>query len=432
MPDFLLKIKADAKQFGQEVASVVKNLNATVPHQIGEIFKSPFAQFLSAQGLFEFSKEILHTAEELEHLSRRTGIGVEELQELDFAAKRTGSSMENFVSVLRRLAVAKTAALGAPRGEAARAFSVLGIGAEDLRSATPYDLLKKISAGLKDGALSTRQFAAFLAVAGRTADSVLPAMREGIDDLAKAARDAGKVIKEDIIDELAAANKAFRVSTGGILQSLLPAITFVAKGLDFALTTTRIALINVKGAFEEMFHAGAAARAEAAGQRIFDQMLDRYDPRLAQKPSGMQPGDEDLERQRQIEELRKKNLVEFLELQLRQLPPEERLNAALAERLSLLQALNSETDELQKEKLKAAINDIDRRISGTTTPEAKARGSSLTLQADQFARMGLYITSGAAAFSQNMVSLSKEILHEAKRTNQLLENNNQVIEETFG
>ncbi len=430
MPEYLLKIKADAKQFGQEISGVVKKLNATVPGQIGQIFKSPFAQFLSAQGLLEFSKEILNTATELEHLSDRTGIGVEELQELDFAAKRTGTTLEAFVAVLRRLAVQKTAALGSPRGEAARAFSILGISANDLRGASPDELLKKISAGMKGATLNTQQFAAFLNVAGRTADQVLPAMRDGIDDLAKAAQNAGKVIKKDVIDELAAANKALSASLGGVLQAIVPVLAWILRGLDFASTFTKVALINAKGAFEELWNPGAAASAQTEGQKVFDQMLDRYSGQ-EKKPPGTQPGEEDLERQKQIEDLRKKNLMEFLELQLKQLPAEQRLNALYAERLSLLQDLNGETDELQKQKIQAALNDIDKSISGASTPETKA-GSGITMQADQFARMGLYISAGAASFSQNMLGLSREILHEAKKTNQLLEANTQAVEESFG
>jgi hypothetical protein len=270
-------------------------------------------------GLTNLAVQALDTADALGDTSERLGVGVEALQEYRFAAEQSGSSQEALDAGLQKLGInlAEFAATG--KGPAAAAFKTLGISAEEAR--TQFSSIETVLPQLAEGFKNTENQAQRLALAqdllGRGAVSLVPLLsrgKEGIDDLAQSAHEAGGVIGKDLIDqagelqnEFTAASKAIKNEFTRALIELAPYLVAATQGTaalvhqvsEFArgvglLGTGKLqqATADVRGAQEEL----AALQRD---QAIVTQQLQSLTARQAAGDTSRMLG-------RQIEALQRK------------------------------------------------------------------------------------------------------------------------------
>jgi hypothetical protein len=171
-----LRLKPDAASFaeGDKLISGIKGGLAAIV---------AFSGFRWAQGMIQ---ETVELGGAIADLSQKVGVPAETLQQLGYAAKLSGSSMEALGQNLGRLSkLAYDAGKGGK--EAAQAFSKVGVkikGADGaLRPAE--DLLADIAdhiAGLPDG---TEKTAKAMALFGRSGKDMIPLLNEGGAGIAK-------------------------------------------------------------------------------------------------------------------------------------------------------------------------------------------------------------------------------------------------------
>ena len=126
---------------------------------------------------------------ELSHLSARTGIGIEDLSTLGFAAQQSGVSVEMLAHGLMHLA--RTTATAANGGqEATQALAMLHLRAADLVNLAPDQQLSKIADAISAIGNPTQKAAAALAVFGRSGTQMLPLLNQGAAGLAEFRRQA--------------------------------------------------------------------------------------------------------------------------------------------------------------------------------------------------------------------------------------------------
>src|SRR6266511_2611906 len=99
MPEFKVRITAEAQQFGQVIRNTVNVLNK----QLTGVLGSRFAQFFGAGAVTLAAKQTLDYASRFNDAARKLGVGVEFLQEAAFAARQTGASFEVVADALKRL-----------------------------------------------------------------------------------------------------------------------------------------------------------------------------------------------------------------------------------------------------------------------------------------------------------------------------------------
>lgn len=279
--DFLIKIMADGRGAAVEaerVAGALGRINTAAAKTSTTL--AGLGRWLGGIGigyiLARMTREAMSNADALKDMADRTGIGVESLQELKYAAERSGASIEAFATALRMLAVAQSDALG---GSESRldAFARLGVSVDDLKSKNPEGLLRQISRAMSGGATTSQTIADALEVMGRSADEILPAMRSNLDALAESARKAGVIIREQVVNRLAAGNDEWEIAIQRMKALMAEAISPTVIAID----VMRTALKNIPVLAKYSFHAISRNEDKATAAKVqywenWGETYDRY------------------------------------------------------------------------------------------------------------------------------------------------------------
>jgi|GEM_PF-2983271 len=151
-------------------------------------------------------------------MAKRTGVSVEALSGLQFAASRSGVAVGELEGGLRGMA---RTVLDADRGLSTATDSLdrLGLAAGDLQGLAPEDQFKLLADRISQVPDATTRAALAMKIFGRSGTALLPMMQDGakgIDDLVAAARKMGLIITT----EQARAAEAFQDQWGDMLQTL--------------------------------------------------------------------------------------------------------------------------------------------------------------------------------------------------------------------
>lgn len=218
------RIQANLQSFGKRMAVVGASING-----LGAAAAAP---------MLAMAKSFAAAGNELDVLSKRTGISTESLSVLQYAAEQTGGSLGDVTgaigSVQDKLNDAASGSLEAAMSFAKLGLSVQGLGRmkpED-RFATIADRLSKIRNPAQQAALATEIF-------GGSAEALLPLIKQGSAGLAQMrdrAKELGLVMDGETAKSGAALTSAFadlqnssRSVINEIGASLAPLLTSVAK-----------------------------------------------------------------------------------------------------------------------------------------------------------------------------------------------------------
>lgn len=175
------------RQFGGQIRQIGVQLGA-----VGGLITAPFAASLAT-----FTK----VGDRLDKLSQRTGIAVDALSEIGFAARQNGSSLDAFGNGIR---VMNTSLLDLERNLSTQAFlfEQLKLSFEDLRGLDTEqrflaiaDAISKIEDPGRQAAVATRLF-------GRAGSDLLPLLKQGAEAIAEYRKEA-RILNIDVAPETA-------------------------------------------------------------------------------------------------------------------------------------------------------------------------------------------------------------------------------------
>ncbi|MCL4743595.1 MAG: hypothetical protein KJZ54_15480, partial [Phycisphaerales bacterium] len=141
----------------------------------------------------------------LDKMSQRTGISVEALSELGFAAEQSGADLQTLEKGVRTL---QRSINDAERGlsTATDAFSDLGLTAEQLRGLTPEEQFKLVAEALSRIEDPSKRAALAMQLLGRAGTQLLPLMQNGvrgIEELQEQARSLGLTVSTETAKDAA-------------------------------------------------------------------------------------------------------------------------------------------------------------------------------------------------------------------------------------
>ena len=275
---FLIEILGKSDQFAGEVRKVVNSLNTEMSQRVPGLLRSGLGRFFAVGAATGFARKMGEDASALKTLADRSGLTIEKLQELDYAARETNTSVNDFINAYRAMQVAQVAAA---RGneEAALAFKVLGLNLEEVTKLSPAQLFDTLSRGIKNSALSSEQLNAVLKVFGRSADQLIPAWKTGLEELAEAARRAGQVIQTDVVNGLAEANDKWERTGRSVKAVVAPPLLKVAQGVDLISESSKVLWRNMQaGYYKFLGYDEAAKQALAERDRSWNEFLNRVAP----------------------------------------------------------------------------------------------------------------------------------------------------------
>jgi hypothetical protein len=252
---------AKLKAFGSSITAIGKGMSL-----LGGAIVAPLlvaAQRFAAMG------------DEINKASQRTGIAVEQLQELKYAVEQSGGSFEGLIKGVRGMNLVIDAARQRSPGAIAT-LKRLGITLDQLKGLTPDQQFKLFTSQLAKIKDTGTQAAAANEIFGKSAQELLPFIQEGAAGLAaltKHARDLGIVFSqedaeaatvfgdtlEDIVDQFkaivfqigAAVAKALQPFAEGVRRVLATIIAWVKenRNLVFSALAIGAALLTAGAAF---------------------------------------------------------------------------------------------------------------------------------------------------------------------------------------
>lgn len=253
------------KDFASEAQGVAQSVGA------------PFAAVAGAVG-FSLQSAVTGFAQAgdgLDKMSARLGISAVKLQEWSFAATHAGAAPEDLEDALKDLSEKIAEVAGGDTGDAAQLFSALGISVKDasgkIRPAS--DIFEELADAIQrneDPALRTKMAMVLMGDSGRKLIPMLSGGAQGLDDMAKQARDFGLVMNEDAV--------AAAAQLTDHLDDLKASVTAVGYEIGYRLSPIVISMSDRfrdlvaanKGALGEKFEKVARSFADAVGQIDFE------------------------------------------------------------------------------------------------------------------------------------------------------------------
>lgn len=253
------------KDFASEAQGVAQSVGA------------PFAAVAGAVG-FSLQSAVTGFAQagdSLDKMSARLGISAVKLQEWSFAATHAGAAPEDLEDALKDMSEKIAEVAGGDTGDAAQLFSALGISVKDasgkIRPAS--DIFEEVADAIQrneDPALRTKMAMVLMGDSGRKLIPMLSGGAQGLDDMAKQARDLGLVMNEDAV--AAAAQLTDR------MDDMKASVTAVGHEIGYRLSPIVISMSDRfrdlaaanKGALGEKFERVARSFADALGKIDFE------------------------------------------------------------------------------------------------------------------------------------------------------------------
>lgn len=237
-----LKISAGVtgQQAVDQLRTTMDRLDGTVSKVRGAFMALGGAAVLT--GFVGVIKGAIDTADKLNDMRQKTGIAVEELDALGFAAQMNGTTLDAVSGALGKLAKNMSEAAGGSR-EASATFAQFGISAQDLRSGSvsTTEALAKIADKISAMPDGWQKAAAAQRVFGKSAAEIIPLLNAGGD----AIRDAGAELDrlggrftgemaaaaDEFNDNLTKINRSASMLGMNVANELLPQLNFLAETL---------------------------------------------------------------------------------------------------------------------------------------------------------------------------------------------------------
>ena len=234
----LKRAQARLRAFGTSVTSMGTKLMAG-----GVAMAAPFAVA---------AKTFASMGDSVAKMSRRTGVGVEALSELGYAAELSGTSMESLENGLRRM---QRSIYDAGRGlsTAVDGLADLGLTAKDLEGLSPEDQFTIMGEALSRIEDPSRRAAISMTLLGRSGTAMLPMVEKGaagLDEMRKKARTLGLSMSsedaaaaEKLTDAFTAVWRVIKQTAFAIGAALAPQLTDITEKAA-AWASTAITWVN--------------------------------------------------------------------------------------------------------------------------------------------------------------------------------------------
>lgn len=184
------------------------------------------------------AKTFANAGDTLDKMSKRTGVSVEALSELGFAAEQSGGDLETLESALRIMQRNVSEAAQGTK-TAVDAFHALGLSVRGVAALTPERQFKLVADQLSKIKDPTRRAAAAMDVFGKSGTRLLPMLTDGakgIEALQAQARDFKLTLSTDAADKAAVLTDSLNILRRTVQQvavaageALAPSIADVAR-----------------------------------------------------------------------------------------------------------------------------------------------------------------------------------------------------------
>lgn len=261
-----LDINASGYQLGLKKAEgAARKFSETIEEEL----KNKLAGAFGTVALEEFARRQIEAAKEVLEFSQRVDTSTDSVQEWGYAAKKAGSDAEEAMRFLENIAAMREKAAGGDQN-AQDLFGKFGIGIKDMGQSAD-ELGRKIGNAFRNG--NTQEFiGALKELGGKGSTALIPAFKDGIDELSAAAHEAGRVLDTELLVRLKAIGDeikhAFSPGSGGA-----KVITWFADRLRDAVSVIKVGTGGLAAAAGTLAGGGSMGDAGKAAMGVLDEEM---------------------------------------------------------------------------------------------------------------------------------------------------------------
>lgn len=175
------KASAAAEAHARKIDRAFAGIKSSIINQLAGVAAAVGGIFTAA-GFANLIRGTIDAQEHLLQLSKSTGISVEQLGGLGFAAQQAGGNLDDTALAFRKFSVNAAEALAGSEKQTA-VFRALGISLEDIRKLKPDELFVKAAAAFASFEEGPNKAALASAAFGRSYQGILPVLNEGSERL---------------------------------------------------------------------------------------------------------------------------------------------------------------------------------------------------------------------------------------------------------
>ena len=238
-------------------------------------------------GLLHAAQQTREYATRIQELSARLGVGTDTLQAWDYAARRTGWSIDEVRGAFQRLLIS-IAAAQTDKGKI-EAFRQLGVSVSDLKRLGPEQIFARIAAELGKVGLSARDVRAMIQVLGSGSTALLASFRAGFSGSAAEAARLGMVIDKELIAKMDQAGKQSEALALRFRSALAPGIVWLQERLRDVMDLGQIVAGAPAAALGALSAGASLSEANAAARSVLHKVLDERIVDDTRKPPAASP-----------------------------------------------------------------------------------------------------------------------------------------------
>lgn len=171
-----------------------------------------FAGAFGAHAIASHIKRVFSDVGSIRDKAMGLGLTIEQFQEMDYAARQSGATIDDVGRAFKTLATAQVDAVRGSK-EQQIAFAALGISADDLKNKNVRELFFAIAKGFEAGRLGVNDLGAAAKVMGKSVQTLIAPMQSGFEKMANEARLFGVVISNEVGEDIADMNDKLLVAT---------------------------------------------------------------------------------------------------------------------------------------------------------------------------------------------------------------------------
>ena len=183
----------------------------------------------AAKSALSFAGNIASSVDAMNDLAARTGMGVEQLQALQMAAKLSG--IEDVTGAVQKLGVAIGQAAESGKTEA---FTNLGLNFQELQAMAPEQQFQAIQQAIAALPTPAERAAAAVAIFGKSGVELLPLMSQNLAEVEERMRRLGAIVGADQVEAIGSMNDALdmvRATFDGIIGQVVGNLAPVVESL---------------------------------------------------------------------------------------------------------------------------------------------------------------------------------------------------------
>jgi hypothetical protein len=197
-------------------------------NQFNRDLKSSIASAFGIAALTSFARSTVQVVSQIADMSKQLGISAESMQELEYAAKLSGSSIEAIATAFKALSKARAEAMQDSKSKAAQAFSAMGIGPDELKANSLEQTFKRVAEVFKTTNFGADELTVVSEILGRSGAELLPMFKSGIEEAAEEFRRLGLGINNGVTSEIDEAGDAIDRVIKKLRVPMANAVVFLA------------------------------------------------------------------------------------------------------------------------------------------------------------------------------------------------------------